>query len=94
MSADSDDGTLRSGFQLVTTYRGHRSAIRSCVYNALSKVLLSVDERCVRLWKADGHDVGSIVFPMGKACFIMSMIWIPELKIYFGACLDRCLKVQ
>eukprot|EP00959_Pyramimonas_sp_CCMP1952_P461815 9482224-Pyramimonas_sp.AAC.1 len=73
MSADSDDGTLRSGFQLVTTYRGHRGALRGCVYNAFTKVLLSIDERCVKQWKAnDGHDVGGILFPSGKACYIMA----------------------
>jgi len=43
-------------------YRGHRTEMRLCVHNAKSKVMVSGDERCLRLWRPfSGKEVGGCV---------------------------------
>jgi len=91
--AESDDATLRSGFQLVKTYRGHRNPIRHVVFNHKAKQLLSVDERCAKLWKTTGQEIATINFPPGQQCFLTHIVYVAQYNLYFATALDRCLKI-
>jgi hypothetical protein len=54
-------GRLCVGMQ-AGVYRGHRAELRLCAHNAKSKVMVSGDERCLRLWRPfSGKELGGCV---------------------------------
>jgi hypothetical protein len=50
-----------------TSYKGHRADVRLAVHNSKSKVMVSVDERCLKLWRPfTGKELGGYVIPAAR----------------------------
>eukprot|EP00854_Cymbomonas_tetramitiformis_P020527 gene20527-24603_t len=93
MSADADEGTLRCGFQLDSSYRGHRNPIRHVTYNSHLRQFCSLDDRCLKLWKINGDEISTHNFPSGQFCYLTTIIFVERHNLYLAPALDRTLKV-
>lgn len=93
----SEDNTIRPGFNLDCTFRGHTAPVRSVLYNPTQKSFLSLDDRSLKSWtkERDGstkllHDQ---LFPGFQQNFVACMALAPNINMVFCACLDDTLKI-
>eukprot|EP00798_Chlamydomonas_sp_ICE-L_P011299 gene11299-18935_t len=91
------DLTLRPGFNLDTSFKGHHGIIRRVIYNPVSQHFISTDDKSIKSWSVYG--MGNIKvhadlqFPASQTCFVTCMAICPELDILFAGCLDGFLRL-
>lgn len=87
---------------MVAAYREHRSAVAQVVYNPHRRTYASLDSSGLRLWHFRRRVAGappaastlkSIDYPQGKRSFVTALLYVPEVHLYFAACMDSCLRL-
>ena len=87
-----------AGFFLESEYKKHNNTVRVLVKNTVNNTYLSLDQAGVRIWESEAgnlccEDVRRINFPKAERGFISCVIFVPSLRLYFGACLDMTIQV-
>ena len=97
MSGGASSQVTTAGFFRGSEYKKHNNTVRVLAKNTINNNYLSLDQAGVRIWETghDGHctDVHRVDFPKTERGFISCVIFVPSLRVYFGACLDMTIQV-
>lgn len=88
-----------AGFNVMCTYRAHKTQIQQVAHIPEKDTLVSIDEQGMRLWHAteklrDRCDtLKDLRYPDHKSSFITAVLYSPHVKALFAACLDGQLRI-
>ena len=72
--------------------QGHRNPVRYATYDSRSRIYLSLDSKCFKMWRV-GHELATLDFSGMHDSYISTVIFVPEHSVFLCAALDNTLKV-
>lgn len=88
-----------AGFNVLCTYRAHKTRIQQVAHIPEKETLASIDEKGMHLWHTtDGPDdrsetIKDLRYPDRKSSFITAVTYSAHAKVLFAACLDGHLRL-
>lgn len=94
----AEETSLRPGFNLELTFKGHLSQIRLVCRNSVTHRFFSCDDKTLKAWSLNRDGVTATVhhntsFPGYQSTFITAMCVASDINMLFAACLDGNLRV-
>ena len=91
-----DEVNLRSGFRLVSSFKGHNLPILQAAYTPLHDTFVTADSRSLHTWQYMSAQDGSTHrverFEGGLSDFISCLAYFPEPGLLVAACADSTMK--
>ena len=91
------------GFNVVTAYREHSNAVQQVVYNPQRRTYVSLDSHGMRIWelipasdpgaRPSSATIQDVPYPRGRLDFVTALIYVPDIQLYFCACMDSQLRI-
>lgn len=74
-------------------FTGHNSALGTVCYNRHQDTFVSVDEACLRLWRAPGGQLRLVNLPARTSRFIQAIAYIDARQLFVASALDGALRL-
>ncbi|GMF62685.1 unnamed protein product [Phytophthora fragariaefolia] len=74
-------------------FTGHNSALGTVCYNRHQDTFVSVDETCLRLWRAPVGQLRHVSLPARTSRFIQAITYIDARKVFAASALDGALRL-
>ncbi|KAE8909227.1 hypothetical protein PF005_g16117 [Phytophthora fragariae] len=74
-------------------FTGHNSALGAVCYNRHQDTFVSVDESCLRLWRAPGGQLRQVNLPARTSRFIQAIAYIDARQLFAASALDGALRL-
>ncbi|KAG7390295.1 hypothetical protein PHYBOEH_007049 [Phytophthora boehmeriae] len=74
-------------------FTGHNSALGAVCYNRHQDTFVSVDETCLRLWRASGGQIRHVSLPARTSRFIQAITYVDARQIFVASALDGALRL-
>jgi WD40 repeat protein len=95
----SHKGMPDAGFNILCSYRKHKTSVHEVAYIAEKDAFASVDDLAIHLWHSTSKrpnkmdTLKDIHFPSGRGRFVTAMTFSSHARSLFCACLDGCLRI-